>query len=123
MLVAKTPRDTQAEMCDYLVEEESLHGNFFELKKNAQKCKSEKKLQKNCETNKSQKNAKNAEKMRKTCDPTRAAKTRSKKKEKQGNKKGLTTELPGGTSKIAALLSPRQNLPLSKTCPLETFVP
>jgi hypothetical protein len=38
VLVAKTPRDRQAEMCDYLVEEESLHGNFFELKKMQKKC-------------------------------------------------------------------------------------
>jgi hypothetical protein len=54
VLVAKTPRGRQAEMCDYLVEEESLHGNFFELKKNAKK--NAKKMQKKCKK-------KNAKKM------------------------------------------------------------
>ena len=58
---------------------------------------------------KMQHNAKNAKKMRKNCDLTRAAKTKNNKKRK---KRQFTTEP-----------SPRQNLSLSNTCPLATFVP
>ena len=51
MLVAKTPSDRQAEMCDDLVEEESLHGNFFELKKKAKNAKNTKNAEKNAKKN------------------------------------------------------------------------
>ena len=85
-------------MCDYLVEEESLHGNFFwaekkkqkkckkmqknaNLKKNKKKSKSQKKCKTNAKKNKSPK-----KKHKKKCDPTRAAKTKNKKNEKKKGK-------------------------------------
>ena len=153
-------------MCEYIVEEESLHGNFFDLKKKCknmrknaknankmqEKCKknanpkknakkmqkkqttrkmqnkckkknkSQKKMQKKCD-----KNAKKCKKMRKKCDPTRAAKTKSKKKENKGKKKGLTTEPPAGTSKNCstpiskAKFVLKQKKSLSKNFPLAIF--
>ena len=99
-------------------------------KKMQNKCKknkSQKKMQKKCEKNAKKmrkKREKNAKKMRKKCDPTRAAKTKSKKKEKT---KGIKRDSPlnrlGAPQKIAALLSPRQNLSLSKKFPLAKKIP
>jgi len=66
VLVAKTPRGRQAEMCDYLAEEESLHGNFFELKKKAKK--NAKKMEKTCK-----------QKAKKNANPKKHAKKKSQK--------------------------------------------
>ena len=82
-------------------------------KKMQNKCKKinhKQKMQKKC--------GKNATKMRKKCDPTRAAKTKSKKKEKKkGKKRDSPLNRLEAPQKIAALLSPRQNLSLSKNFP------
>ena len=87
-------------MCDHLVEEESLHGNFFEPKK---KCKknAKKKHKKNAKTfKKMRRNAKKCEKDAKKMRPnqSRKNKTRKKKWETKKETKRLT-EPPGGTSK------------------------
>jgi len=91
LLVAKTPRDRQAELCDYLIEEESPHGNILSCQKNAKNVK--KKRAKN-----TQNNAKNnAKKMRKKMRPNQSSKNKNKKK------KQLTTEPPGGTPKNCSI--------------------
>ena len=59
------------------------------------KCKSQKK----CKKRKKNKSQKNAKKMRKKTTQPEQQKQKAKKKGKQREKKGLTTEPPGGTSK------------------------
>jgi len=149
VLVAKTPRGRQAEMCEYIVEEESLHGNFFDLKKKCKnmrkKCKSEKKCKENAKKNKPQEKCKtnakkkqitkkNAKKMRQKCEKMQKnatqpeqQKQKAKKKENKGKKKGLTTEPPAGTSKNCstpiskAKFVLKQKKSLSKNFPLAIF--
>ena len=152
MLVAKTPRGRQAEMCDYLVEEESLHGNFFELKKNTKNAKNmQKNAKKKCKKKQIRKNMqkkenhkknakqmqkktnhkKKTKKMRKKCDktatkmrPNQSSKNKKqKKKENKGNKKGLTTEPPGGTSKNCSTPISKAKFVLKQKIPLTTIFP
>ena len=83
------------------------------MRKNAKKKQTNAKQMQNMQIRK--------KKNEKKCDPTRAAKTKSKKtKGKQRDSPPNRLEAP---QKNAALLSPRQHLSLSKTCPLATFVP
>ena len=136
-------------MRDYLVEEESLHGNFCELKKmqkntkkmqktnanknmqirkklqqNAKKRKTQQKCKTNAKKTDHQKKCKNksgkyAKKMR----PNQSSKNKKQnQKEKKGKKRDSPLNRLEAPPKIAALLSPRQNLSLSKICPLAKFV-
>jgi len=118
VLVAKTPRDTQAEMCDYLVEEESLHGNFFELKKKCTKMQIRKKFAKKLRKKQITKKCK---KMRRKCEKHATQPEQQKQKAKKGKTGRKKKDSPLNCLEAPQKL--QRSCLQGKICPLAKLVP